>query len=54
MRVGSECHHCARPLALEVDEELRARVLSPDASPLLFEPDVQWDKFQGANIIHDY
>jgi len=39
---------------LEVDEELRWRVLSPGASPLLFEPAMNWDTFGGPNIVHDY
>lgn len=54
MRVNSECHHCSRPLAVEVDERLRFRVLSRGASPLIFEPDIDWETFGGANIIHDY
>jgi hypothetical protein len=39
---------------MEVDEELRWRLISSDASPLLFEPDMQWESFGGQNIIHDY
>jgi hypothetical protein len=54
IRVDSECRHCSRPLAVEVDEGLRFRVLSRGASPLIFEPDMDWDEFRGANIIHDY
>jgi hypothetical protein len=54
VRIDSECHHCARPLALKVDEELGWRVLSRDASPLLFEPEIDWNAFRGHNIIHDY
>ena len=54
MRIDSECSHCAKPLSLEVDDELRWKIRSPGASPLLFEPDVQWSTFHGQNIIHDY
>jgi len=54
VRVDSECRHCARPLAIEVDERLRSRVLTRGASPLIFEPDMDWNKFRGANIIYDY
>jgi hypothetical protein len=39
---------------MEVDEELRWHLMSPDASPLLFEPGMQWESFRGQNIIHDY
>jgi hypothetical protein len=54
IQVDSECHHCSRPLAIEVDERLGSRVLSRGASPLIFEPDMDWNEFRGANIIHDY
>jgi hypothetical protein len=42
------------PVAIEVDEQLRFRVLTHAASPLMFEPDIDWSRFRGANIIHDY
>ena len=54
VRIDSECKHCSRPLKLDADEELNWKVVSPDASPLLFEPDMNWKAFAGANIIHDY
>lgn len=54
MRIDSECKHCARPLTIEVNEELTWKVISAGASPLLFEPDMNWETFAGANIIHDY
>jgi hypothetical protein len=54
VRINSECKHCSRPLIIEVDEELSWNVLSAGASPLLFEPDMNWKAFSGANIIHDY
>jgi hypothetical protein len=39
---------------MDVDERLRFRVLSRGALPLLYEPDIDWNIFRGANIIHDY
>jgi hypothetical protein len=54
VRIDSECKHCCEPLSLEVNEELRWRLLSRDAAPLLFEPDIRWNTFREANIIHDY
>ena len=54
VRIDSECQHCQRPLRLEVDDELQWNVLTQGASPLLFEPDMDWASFRGANIIHDY
>ncbi len=41
-------------MAIDVDNQLRFRVQSPGASPLIFEPDMDWSTFGGANIIHDY
>jgi len=37
-----------------VDSELKAEVREKEAEPLLFEPDVDWKTFKGANIISDY
>ena len=54
IRVDSECHHCSRPLIFDVDEELGWQVLVRGASPLLFEPEIQWRTFRGPNIIQDY
>jgi hypothetical protein len=54
VRIDSECQHRSELLSLEVDEELRWRMLSGDPAPLLFEPDIRWDTFRGENIIHDY
>jgi hypothetical protein len=54
VRVDSECHHCSRPLTMEVDHRLGCRVFSRKATPLIFEPEINWSTFRGANIIHDY
>jgi len=54
VRINSECKHCSRLLIIEVDDELSWKVASVGASPLLFEPDMNWTAFSGTNIIHDY
>jgi hypothetical protein len=54
VRINSECKHCSRPITIEVDEELNWKLLSVGASPVLFEPDMNWKAFSGQNIIHDY
>jgi len=54
IELESECAHCGRALHISVDSELNSQVREKDAAPLLFEPDVDWKAFQGANIIHDY
>jgi hypothetical protein len=50
----SECPHCGRELHMSIDSELNSRVREKDAEPLLFEPEIDWATFQGANIINDY
>jgi hypothetical protein len=54
VEVESECVHRRRALHILVDSELNFHVREKDAEPLLFEPDVDWKTFKGANIINDY
>jgi hypothetical protein len=41
-------------LYLTLESDLEWSVEESDANPLVFEPDVDWGHFKGANIIHDY
>jgi hypothetical protein len=52
--IESACAHCGKPLHISVDSELNSQVREEEAEPLLFEPDVDWKTFKGANIINDY
>ncbi len=54
VRVQSECACCGRPLELEIDSELRCRVLSDGASPLLTVPMVNFQRLEAPNIIDDF
>ncbi len=54
VRVRSECACCARPLELEIDSELRCRVLSDGASPLVTVPMVDFRRLKAPNIIDDF
>jgi len=54
VKIDSECGHCGRKLHLSFDSELAWSVEEGDADPLVFEPDIDWGHFRGANIIHDY
>jgi len=54
IEIESECAHCGRTLHICVDSELNSQVREKGAEPLLFEPDVDWKTFKGANIIDDY
>jgi hypothetical protein len=37
-----------------MDQDLNYTVHSPGAEPLIFEPELNWDKFAEPNIIHAY
>jgi hypothetical protein len=52
--IDSECGHCGGPLRMTVDQDLRWRVDTPGAQPLLFEPSIDWGTFRGKNIIDVY
>ncbi len=51
----SECGHCARPLRLEIDSELRYRMTPPEAAAaLVFVPLVNFEKLRARSIIDDF
>jgi hypothetical protein len=52
--INTICGHCAQPLHLVVDSELRYHVTEPEAEPLVFEPHLTWETFTAPNIIHAY
>ena len=52
--VTTECAHCARPLHIEIDADLRHRVLEGESAPLLFTPIVDFKKLTKPSIIDDF
>lgn len=54
VEISTSCAHCARPIQIQVNHDLKYIVHSPGAEPLIFEPDLNWDKFAEPNIIHAY
>jgi hypothetical protein len=54
VRIESRCAVCARPLRIDVDQDLRWRTPEGGAGPLVFEPSVDWSRFRGSSILHDY
>ncbi len=50
----TECGHCSRPMRIEVDSELKYRVVENEADPLVFVPHVNFAKLKAANIIDDF
>ena len=49
----TECAHCARPLAIQIDSELGYRV-QDGADPLVFIPFVDFAKLKDPSIIHAF
>jgi hypothetical protein len=54
VEVQTECAHCGVELHFTLDSALHWSVKEAGASPLLFEPDVDWQNFAKPNIIGDY
>jgi hypothetical protein len=52
--VSTECAHCGRALHLELDRDLNCRVVEKDAAPLVFSPNVDFDKLEDPSIIDAY
>ena len=51
LTVETECAHCSRPIELQLDGNLNAFVLSPDATPRVFVPIVDFAKLDDPSII---
>jgi len=49
--IDSECGHCHQPLHLEVDSELNYHVEEEHASPMVFVPNVNFQKLDDPSII---
>ena len=53
IRFQTECGHCARPLRIDVDGELRHRVHEA-TEPLIFVPLVDFEKLKAPSIIDPF
>lgn len=51
--IQSECAHCAQPIRLEIDHELRYRVVE-GGDPLVFVPLLDFEKLKAPSIIDDF
>ncbi|MEE9168234.1 MAG: hypothetical protein V3U73_00630 [bacterium] len=49
--VTTECAHCAQPLHIEIDCEMKYRVVEEGADPLVFMPFVNFSKLTDPSII---
>ena len=52
--IETECDHCARPMHLTANSELRFRVHDGPVEPLVFSPQVDWATFEEQNITHAF
>ncbi len=52
--IRTECACCSRSMELEIDSDLRSRVLSDTASPLLSVPVIDLGRLKAPNIIDDF
>jgi hypothetical protein len=49
--VKTECAHCAQPLHLEIDSEMRYRVEEEGAAPMISVPVVDFSKLTEPSIV---
>jgi hypothetical protein len=49
--IQTECAHCARPIHLEMNHELRYQVVEAEADPLVFSPRVDLAALAEPSII---
>ncbi len=49
--IETECAHCAQPLRIEIDSELKYRVVEKGADPRVFIPLVDFEKLADPSII---
>jgi hypothetical protein len=54
VEIKTTCAHCGQPIELVVDSELNYRIEKGGASPLVFEPEIDWSTFKDPNIIDGY
>ena len=52
--IETSCVHCGQKIDLTVSSDLEWEVLSAGADPFVFQPSIDWSKFQARNIIDDY
>lgn len=52
--IRTRCAATGRALTLVVDPDGDVEVLEKGASPLLFEPEIDWERFQKPHILDDF
>jgi hypothetical protein len=49
--IETSCAHCGEPIHIEMDSELRYRVLEEEADPFVYVPMVDFDELEDPSII---
>jgi hypothetical protein len=52
--VDTECAHCSQPMRIEIDSELNYSVGEEGADPIIFIPQVYFQKLQDPSIIDSF
>jgi hypothetical protein len=52
--IDTNCAYSGKPLQIEVDSRLKCHVLDEASRPMVFTPQVDWERFHEPNIIHAY
>lgn len=52
--IRTSCARSGRELTLLVSSEGDVEVREKGASPLLFEPEIDWERFEKPNILDDF
>ena len=52
--IETECGHCQKPLHIEIDSELKYRVVETGAEPLIYTPLVDLQKLDEPSIIDSF
>jgi hypothetical protein len=54
VEIETECAHCRKSIEMRVGSDLKHHVASKRARPLVFEPAIDWQRFNEPNITHAY
>ncbi len=52
--IDTTCAHCSRPIQVEVTSSLRYQVQTPEATPVISVPLVNFKRLEDPSIIHAF
>ena len=52
--IETECGHCHEPIQIEIDSELKYRIVDRETEPLVYAPMVDVQKLAGPSIIDGF